>query len=141
MNIHEKRGFQRTFLNDIYHVEERLQEYDPYLYLMWNPRTGEHLIMDGLLETAIMKLPQIGFEQLDSRIVSHIKRIHTANGFSAVQTIEDTERKRQKEQDRKLADLAEDFAKESKEAFYNAAVYGRVDGVQKYVHGADIGGG
>ncbi|MED2748968.1 2,3-dihydroxybenzoate--AMP ligase [Bacillus thuringiensis] len=138
--VYRKRGFQRTFLNDIYHVEEQLQDYDPHLYLMWNPKNGEHVIMDGLLETSIMKIPQIGFEELDSRIVDHIKRIHTANGFSAVQTVEDTEKKRQKEEERKLNDLAEDYARESKEAFWNAHAYGRVDGVQKYVQGVNVGG-
>ncbi|PEF60462.1 2,3-dihydroxybenzoate--AMP ligase, partial [Bacillus cereus] len=116
-NAYEKRGFQRTFLNDIYHVEERLQEYDSQLYLMWNPKNGEHVIMDKLLEMSIMKIPQIGFEELDSRLVDHIKKIHTVNGFSAVQTVEDTEKKRQKEEERKLNDLAEDYARESKEAF------------------------
>ncbi|WP_144519972.1 2,3-dihydroxybenzoate--AMP ligase [Bacillus thuringiensis] len=139
-NAYEKRGFQRTFLNDIHHVEERLQEYDPQLYLMWNPKNGEHVIMDGLLEMSIMKIPQIGFEELDSRIIDHIKRIHTANGFSAVQTVEATESQRQKKQERKLQDLAEDYAKESKEAFWNAHAYGRVDGVQKYVQGVHVGG-
>ncbi|MEI4680263.1 2,3-dihydroxybenzoate--AMP ligase, partial [Bacillus cereus] len=81
-----------------------------------------------------------GFEQLDARIVDHIKRIHTVNGFSAVQTVEDTEKKRQKEEERKLNDLAEDYARESKEAFWNAHTYGRVDGVQKYVQGVNVGG-
>ncbi|HDW3056407.1 MULTISPECIES: 2,3-dihydroxybenzoate--AMP ligase [Bacillus cereus group] len=138
-NAYEKRGFQRTFLNDIYHVEERLQEYDPQLYLMWNPKNGEHVIMDGLLEMSIMKIPQIGFEQLDTKVVDHIKRIHTVNGFSAVQTVEDTEKKRQQEQERQLQDLVEDYAKESKEAFWNAHAYGRVDGVQKYVQGVNMG--
>ena len=52
--------------------------------------------MDGLLDMSIMKIPQIGFEELDSRTIDHIKRIHTVNGFSAVQTVEDTEKKRQK---------------------------------------------
>ncbi|MEI4618614.1 2,3-dihydroxybenzoate--AMP ligase [Bacillus cereus] len=140
MNPYQKRGFQRTVLNDIYHVEEQLQSYDPHLYLMWNPKNGEHVIMDGLLDMSIMKIPQIGFEELDSRIVDHIKRIHTANGFSAVQTVEDTESKRQQEQERQLQDLAEDYAKESKEAFWNAHAYGRVDGVQKYVQGVNVGG-
>ncbi|MFZ7804953.1 2,3-dihydroxybenzoate--AMP ligase [Bacillus thuringiensis] len=139
-NAYEKRGFQRTFLSDIYHVEERLQEYDPQLYLMWNPKNGEHVIMDGLLEMSIMKIPQIGFEQLDTRIVDHIKRIHTVNGFSAVQTVEDTEKKRRQEEERKLNNLAEDYARESKEAFWNAHTYGRVDGVQKYVQGVNVGG-
>ncbi|WP_144519649.1 2,3-dihydroxybenzoate--AMP ligase [Bacillus thuringiensis] len=139
-NVYQKRGFQRTFLNDIYRVEERLQEYDSHLYLMWNPKNGEHVIMDGVLETSIMKIPQIGFEELDSRIVDPIKRIHTANGFSAVQTVEDTESKRQQEQERQLQDLAEDYAKESKEAFWNVHAYGRVDGVQKYIQGVNVGG-
>ncbi|CCW05450.1 hypothetical protein [Bacillus sp. GeD10] len=140
MNPYQKRGFQRTVLNDIYHVEEQLQSYDPHLYLMWNPKNGEHVIMDGLLDMSIMKIPQIGFEQLDARIVDHIKRIHTVNGFSAVQTVEDTEKKRQQEQERQLQDLAEDYARESKEAFWNAHAYGRVDGVQKYVQGVNVGG-
>ena len=95
--------------------------------------------MDGLLEMSIMKIPQIGFEQLDSRVVNHIKRIHTANGFSAVQTVENTEKKDKKKK-RKLNDLAEDYARESKEAFWNAHAYGRVDGVQKYVQGVNVGG-
>ncbi|WP_240514767.1 2,3-dihydroxybenzoate--AMP ligase [Bacillus cereus] len=142
--VYQKRGFQQIFLNDIYHVEEQLQSYDSHLYLMWNPQNGEHVIMDGLLETSIMKIPQIDFEELDSRLVDHIKRIHTANGFSAVQTVEDTESKRQQEQEqeqeRQLQDLAEDYAKESKEAFWNAHAYGRVDGVQKYVQGVKVGG-
>ena len=33
---------------------------------MWNPKNGEHVIMDGLLDMSIMKIPQIGFEQLDA---------------------------------------------------------------------------
>ena len=40
VGVCERRGFQRTFLNDIYHVEEQLQSYDPHLYLMWNPKMG-----------------------------------------------------------------------------------------------------
>lgn len=138
MNRHYQLGFQTTFKNDIYHVEEQLQAYDSTLYIMFNPKTGEHLIMDGLLETAIMKIPQIGFEQLDSRLVDHIKRIHTANGFSAIEEIEQQFRRRERDQEKKLEDLAHDFAKESKEAFHNAYSYGRVDGVQKYVHGTSI---
>ena len=52
--------------------------------------------MDGLLDMSIMKIPQIGFEELDSRTIDHIKRIHTVNGFSAVQTVEDTEKRDKK---------------------------------------------
>ncbi len=54
--------------------------------------------------------------------------------------MEDTEKKRQQEQERQLQDLAEDYARESKEAFWNAHAYGRVDGVQKYVQGVNVGG-
>ena len=72
--------------------------------------------MDGLLEMSIMKIPQIGFEQLDSRVVNHIKRIHTANGFSAVQTVENTEKKDKKKK-RKLNDQRKIMRENQKKHF------------------------
>ncbi|MFE1630385.1 2,3-dihydroxybenzoate--AMP ligase [Brevibacillus reuszeri] len=130
-----RKGFQRTFLNDVYHVEERLQEYDKDIYVMYNPSTGEWLIMDGLIDHAIMKIPQIGFETLDARVVNHIKRIHIANGFSASEEVDRNNEAQQRERDRQTEDFAEYFAKESLEASRNMALYGRVDGYQKYVQG------
>ncbi|MBH0328263.1 2,3-dihydroxybenzoate--AMP ligase [Brevibacillus brevis] len=130
-----RRGFQQTFTNDIYHIEERLQEYDEHLYIMYNTSTGEWLIMDGLIDHAIMKIPQIGFETLDARVVEHIKRIHIANGFSASQHVDANNEARQRDSDRKTADFAEYYAKESLEATRNLALYGRTDGYQKYVQG------
>lgn len=135
---HEKRGFQKNMKNDLYYVEEQLQAYDPTLYIMFNPQKGEWLIMDGLMDIAIMKIPQIGFETLDSRVVEHIRKIHTANGFNAMHEVMEAEEKRAREQKRVLEDLAEDFAKESKEAFINAYDYGRTEGNQKYVQGASL---
>jgi hypothetical protein len=46
-----------------------------------------------------------------------MKKIHVLNGFDA---------------------MAEDFAKESHEAYKNAYEYGRVDGAQKYVQGIEV---
>lgn len=125
MNRHYRHGFQRTFTNDIYHVERRLREYDPHLYVMYSPKTGEHLIMDGLLEIAIMRIPQKGFETLDARVVSHIKRIHTANGFSAGQIVDKAEEKRLREQDKTVDDIAYNMARDMKRAVKNHA-YGYV---------------
>lgn len=136
--IMSRKDFKPWPLNDIYHIEERLKEYDPDLYLLFNDKTGEHLLMDGLMDMAIMKIPQPGFEVLDARLVDHIKKIHTANGFSATEEIERHQEKLDREEERKLNDVAEDFAKESKEAFRNAYDYGRVDGVQKYVNGVSV---
>lgn len=133
-----RNDFKPWPLNDVYHIEERLQEYDPTLYLLYNEKTGEHLLMDGLMDMAIMKLPQPGFETLDARLVIQVKRIHTANGFSAVQEVETHQSRMELEQERKLEDMAQDFAKESKEAYRNAYEYGRVDGAQKYVQGVSV---
>lgn len=130
-----RKGFQRTFLNDVYHIEERLQEYDKDLYIMYNPGTGEWLIVDGLLDYSIMKIPQVGFETLDARVVEHIKKIHTINGFSASEEVDRNNAALQRELDRQTADAAEYFAKESLEATRNLALYGRVDGYRKYVQG------
>ncbi|MHA7967693.1 2,3-dihydroxybenzoate--AMP ligase [Paenibacillus sp. CAU 1782] len=112
MNRHYANGFTRVMTNDLYDVEKQLQAYDEHLYLMWNPHTGEHLIMDGMTEYAIMKIPQPGWPVLHSGIVGHIRRIHTANGFSAVSQVEESDAAREADNDRKSTELAEDFAKE-----------------------------
>lgn len=110
---YNRQGFQRTFTNDIYQVEERLQEYDPNLFIMWNPQTNEHLIVDGLIGLSVMKIPQIGFEVLDSRLVEHMKRIHTANGFSASQHVMNADAAREKEWNRRTDDMADNFARDT----------------------------
>jgi hypothetical protein len=135
---HLKNGFKRWPLNDIYHVEEQLKEYDEHLYLLYNPTTNEHLIMDGLFETAVMKIPQPGFPFLTSNIVDHMKKIHIANGFDADKEIKMAEAKREREHHRVMEDMAEDFARESLEAYKNAYDYGRVEGAQKYVQGVSV---
>lgn len=111
MNRHYRQGFRRDFLNDLNDVEPQLQAYDPHLYLMFNGETGEHLIMDGLTELAVMKIPQPGWPNLNSAIVDHIRKIHTKNGFSAVAEIEAVDNARERDVERRKDELAEDFAK------------------------------
>lgn len=125
MNRHWKSGFQTVIKNDLYRVEERLQSYDPSLYIMYNPETGEHLVMDGQLETAIMRIPQIGFPLLNSTVYDHIRRIHTATGFSAEWELKEREDARQREQERISEDVAYNLAKDAKRAIKNVA-YGYV---------------
>jgi hypothetical protein len=121
MNRHWKNGFQTNMKNDMYMVEEQLQAYDPTLYIMFNPETGEHLIMDGILEIAIMKLPQIGFETLDSRVVTHIKKIHSYRGFNASYELKESEDRRQREFDRIQEDIAYNLAQDAKRTVQSLA--------------------
>ncbi len=123
MNAHYRHGFQRVFTNDLYHVEEQLKAYDEHLYVMWNPKTGEHLIMDGMIEMAVMKIPQIGFPELNSGLVDHMKRIHTANGFSATAQVEASDADRERDQERKREDLAENFARDTLKSAKKIAYY------------------
>lgn len=113
-NRHWKRGFQTTMKNDNYMVEEQLQSYDPTLYVMYNPETGQHLIMDGILEIAIMSVPQIGFETLDSRVVEHIRKIHSYRGFNVAYELKESEDRRERELSRKQDDLSENFARDTR---------------------------
>lgn len=113
MNRHWKHGFQTNMKNDIYMVEEQLQAYDPTLYIMYNPENGQHLIMDGILEVAIMRIPQIGFEILDSRVVQHIRKIHSHRGFNASYELKESEDRRQREYDSQQEDLIQNFAKDT----------------------------
>lgn len=132
MNRHWKNGYQTNFKNDLYHVEDQLQAYDPHLYVMYSPNDGTWMVMDAVTELAVMKIPQIGFETLDSRVVERIKRIHTAIGFSASWEIEQAEERRKKESDRKINDIAQDYAKELLPAAREAFATGRTEGVKAY---------
>lgn len=116
MNRHYAQGFRRDFLNDLNDVEPQLQAYDEHLYLMYNGQTGEHLIMDGMTDLAVMRIPQPGWTNLNSSIVEHIRKIHTQNGHSAVREIERHDARREAEQERRKTELAEDFAKNMFEA-------------------------
>lgn len=113
MERYNKQGFSHVFTNDVYGVGEQLQAYDEHLYIMWNPETNEHLIVDGLVGLSVMKIPQQGFPELNSKLVDHMKRIHTATGFSAIQQVEDAESRRVKEWNRKTDDMADNFARDT----------------------------
>lgn len=124
LSRHWANGFQKNIKNDPYHVEEQLQAYDKDLYLLWNPTTNEHLIMDDILNTAVMKIPQTNFEVLDSRIVSHIKRIHTATGFNASWEIQQADERREKEAQRKQDDMIYNMGKDTQKDVRQLAYYG-----------------
>jgi hypothetical protein len=125
MNHHLRNGFRRWPLNDIYHVEDLLKEYDPHLYLLYKAQTNEHLIMDGLLEVAIMKIPQAGFPELTSRVLEHLKKIHVANGFNAAKVMQEHEEKQKRMQEKEQKELAEDLAKETYRATMEEHEFGR----------------
>lgn len=126
MNRHYRDGFQRSFLNDLWDVEPQLQAYDPDLYIMWNPNNGEHLVMDGLLEIAIMRIPQYGFPNLNSSVVEHIKKIHAANGFVASKQVDAAEEAIQRELERQREDLAYNYAKDTERSVRRLAQFGAV---------------
>ena len=112
MNRHYRNGFTRVMTNDLYDVEKQLQEIDRDIYLMWNPHTGEHMIMDGLTELAIMRIPQMGWPVLHSGVVNHIRKIHTASGYSAGKEIDRADEIREMNINKRTDELAADFAKE-----------------------------
>jgi hypothetical protein len=112
-NRHYDDGFTRVFTNDLYNIEERIQdEVDPDLYIMWNPFTGEHLVMDNVVNMAVMKIPQIGFETLDSRLIPHLQSIRLGEGYSPHETISKHEAKKELESEKKFDDLNDYFARE-----------------------------
>lgn len=119
MNRHWKLGFQTNMKNDLYMVEEQLRAYDPTLYLMWNPDTDEHLIMDGILEIAIMKIPQKGFETLDSRVVTHIRKIHSYRGYNVASEFKEAEERREREFQQAQDDISFNFAKDTEKHVRN----------------------
>lgn len=129
----ERKGFSRTFTNDVYHVEKRLKEHDDNLYVMYNPNICQWLIVDERNDSIVMKIPQIGFEELDARVVNHIKQIDVMNGYNVVDVIEREEALRDRELKRQQEDLAYNMAKDIKHGVQQAHDYGRDKYTSKYV--------
>ncbi|MNF13797.1 hypothetical protein D3C80_2157650 [compost metagenome] len=73
-----------------------------------------------------MKIPQPGFPELSSRVVSHIRKIHTANGFSATAVIEKSDERREREFEMKSDQLALDFARDMYNGDRKSVVMGGV---------------
>lgn len=120
-----RHDFKPWPLNDIYHVQEALQAYDKDLYLLYNAKTNEHLIMDGVVNMAVMKIPQPGFPELTSKVVDHIRKIHILNGFNAAEEIRKNEEEIERRQAREAKNLAEDLAKETYKATMEEQDFGR----------------
>lgn len=91
---HRRKGFRTLHLNDAYNINERLQEYDKALYIMYNHKEHQWLVMDDVTDTAIMKIPQEGFSTLDERVLTHMRMIDPNNGYN-IATVMDYEDKRQ----------------------------------------------
>lgn len=129
------RDYQTMHINDIYHIEEKLQEHDPHIYIAYNPKTGSHLIMDGLINSVIMRIPQINFEVLDMRTYKEIRRISPERGYSAIKELDAQQAKREAREEKTMDEIVKEMAKDSKEAFTNAFDYGITSGKQKYHQG------
>ncbi|WP_217597289.1 2,3-dihydroxybenzoate--AMP ligase [Cohnella sp. GbtcB17] len=123
MERYERDGFTRVFTNDLYEVERQLQDYDEHLYVMWNPHTGEHLVVDGLVGLSVMKIPQRGFPALTTAVVDRIRRIHTANGFSATAHVEAAQDRLERENEKRVHEMAENFARDTLKSARQIAYY------------------
>lgn len=110
-NRHYEEGFTTVMTNDLYDVEEQLKNIDENLYLMWNPHTGEHLIMDDLVNIAVMRIPQIGFPELSSQVVTHFMMI-THPSFNALEEVEKSEQKKESDMNKRTEDMSQSFAKD-----------------------------
>ncbi|MDG0791919.1 2,3-dihydroxybenzoate--AMP ligase [Cohnella ginsengisoli] len=124
MNRHYFEGYQRVFINDINDIEKRLQEYDPDLYVMHKEADNTWLIMDGVTETAIMKIPQSGYSTLDARVYRRIREIHTVTGFSATKAVQESDAARERRQQLEIDNLAREYAKDMHRPVKELAYYG-----------------
>lgn len=120
---YQRQGFTTVHTNDLYEVERQLQEYDEHLFVMWNPHTGEHLIVDGLIGLSVMKIPQIGFPALTRDVVEHMKKIHTKNGFSATAQVEASDARREADSKKSIEELSEGFARDTLKSARKIAYY------------------
>lgn len=99
--------------NDIYQIEERLQEYDPELFrrIDFDERRGLHrLICYDPLNREEYVAFTVPVGKLDNRTVIRYKEIHPRNGFNVFQYLDKELEKKERMQDQRISDMAHDMA-------------------------------
>lgn len=115
-----RRGFQDVIKNDPYHIEERLQEYCSDLSILYNPDTNQWRVMDG--DYCVMVVP---YDMLDDRTYWHMRKIDKHNGFDVSKELRDNEEKMERENEKKVEDMAYWMAKDLRRPLIEAHDYNR----------------
>lgn len=94
---------------DIYHIEERLKEWHPaVLRIDWDVNQHKIIMKDARdKEYTAMHVP---FGHLDARVIHRMMEINPERGYSPFDEIDRNIRQRERDQERKIENIAYDMA-------------------------------
>jgi|HigsolmetaGSP11D_1036233.scaffolds.fasta_scaffold17374_2 hypothetical protein len=98
---------------DIYHIEERLQQYDPDYFrrIDFDEKRGLHRL---ICYDPVNREEYVAFTvpagKLDHRTVAKYMEIHPRNGFNIFKYLDQELNKREREQEKRISDMAHDLA-------------------------------
>lgn len=102
------------------HLYDELWRQDPNLSFYRNTRTGQYRIVDQTYYTVM----QFEWYELGLRIIDRLKRIDSHNGWDATAEIKRADEVFERENARKAADLAQNFAEDTLSTAKRMAYYG-----------------
>jgi hypothetical protein len=105
-------------VGDVFNIEKRLKEYDDELSLKWSYHTGNYVVLHK--GKHVMTVPH---GELDARVITKMKQIDPRNGYDIMKDIEETNEKIKQDQQAKVADMAEQFAKDIRKPLIEDAFY------------------
>jgi hypothetical protein len=105
-------------LYDPYYIEERLKEYDPNIRRIdFDPRRGLHRIVcwDPYVEEEYIAMTCKAGE-LDARVYNRMREINPSH-FNALEEIQRAQAEKEREEERKINHMAQDWADNIQSAF------------------------
>jgi hypothetical protein len=109
---------------DVFDIERRLKEYDPCLRIEWDPEDCVHEVIyrnPVTTQDEIVMTVQPG--QLDARVERRVKEIDRMRGYDPFKEIQKALDERDREQERKIEDLAYDMANTIRRPLIEDAFY------------------
>lgn len=97
---------------DIYHIEERLKDYDPEIFrrIEFDEKRGLHRLICYDPKTREEYIAfTVPHGKLDHRTVARYMEIHPKNGFNVFKYLDRELEKRERQQEKKISDMAHDL--------------------------------
>lgn len=96
---------------DVYHMEERLMAIDENIVgIMWNDKKERHEVMAVDARNELYIAFTVKHGELDGRWEQELRYLNPRRGYSAWKDLEKSWAEKERQDDKKIADMARDFA-------------------------------
>ena len=111
--MYENHPYLAEIKSNVFHIPERLKEIDPTLFTFWNNKKQRIEIhcSENFGNTLYMVVP---FNELDSRIVDHVRQNMRLREYGMLRAIEENNRRLEEQNERERKEWIKDVVNETR---------------------------